>query len=60
MVAAGLLLLIGCGAPTPEPASAEAVESAVTEAESHLEATDGKSGHRAGAAADARTEGKTT
>jgi hypothetical protein len=37
---AAIALLLGCTSPAPEPASAEAVERAVTEAELQLKAAD--------------------
>ena len=59
-VAGLLMLLLGCTSPAPEPASAEAVERAVTEAELRLEASKGGSEQGAGEAEPVQAEGTTT
>ncbi len=43
VLAAGLVMLLGCSSPAPEPASAEAVERAITEAELQLKAANSAS-----------------
>ncbi len=59
--AVGLALLLGCGSPAPEPASAEAVERAVIEAELQLKAAEGSSeGDTVRAAEQAQGQGETT
>ncbi len=60
-LAAGLLMLLGCSSPAPEPASAEAVERAIAEAELQLKAANSASEPATTEAVQrARTDGETT
>lgn len=60
MLTGGLMLLLGCSAPGPEPASAEAVERAVTEAELQRDAVQGDAAQDEGKADPAQAEKKST
>ncbi len=56
----GLAMLLGCSSPAPQPASAEAVERAITEAELQLKAANSAEDGTSEAVQHARREGKTT
>ncbi len=60
VLAAGLVMLLGCSSPAPEPASAEAVERAITEAELQLKAANSAEDGTSEAVQHARREGETT